>query len=325
MNSKTSSGPQPVSEPQPAAYGGPGWSARTASLRDEIGSLWHSCGISNEWNQLKSVLLHSPGKEIAAVADINAAQFLARPDLEELQTQHQALAGAYTKAGIEVHFVNPPWQPPPNQMYVADLMLMTPEGAIIGRAGSTVRAGEEVHIARRIADLGIPILASIRGGGTFEGADAAWLDSKTVLLGVGVRTNPAGADQVTNLLAALSVQVIRTNLPVGAMHLMGCLRFADRDLAIIRPEQLPEDARSLLVTMGYQVHTMPSEREIRSGQALNFVTLGPRRILVPSGTPKSHAFFNDLGLEFTEVEVSELIKCAGGIGCLTGVLERSSE
>ena len=37
-------------------------------------------------------------------------------------------------------------------------------------------------VARRLADLGIPILRTIRGSGTFEGADAAWLDPHTLLL-----------------------------------------------------------------------------------------------------------------------------------------------
>ena len=32
-----------------SAYGRDRWSARTTSLRDEIGGLWTACGIDNEW------------------------------------------------------------------------------------------------------------------------------------------------------------------------------------------------------------------------------------------------------------------------------------
>ncbi len=324
MPSKTLPEPLNAPESRPAAYGGPGWSPRRASLQDEIGSIWQSCGLFDEWSPLKSVLLHRPGNEVAEIGDINAAQFLAHPALDRLQAQHQGLAEAYRSAGTAVHFVAPNTQPPPNLLYVADLMLMTPEGAVIGRPASTVRAGEERHVARRIADLGIPILATIRGAGTFEGADAAWLNPHTVLLGVGVRTNQAGADQLTSLLADLGVQVFRTTLPQGAMHLMGCLRIADHDLAIIRPGQLSAEAQDALLSFGYEVYPMQSEPEIRSRQALNFVALGPRKILAPTGTPESHAFYKDLGIEIVTVEISEIIKCAGGIGCLTGVLERES-
>jgi hypothetical protein len=52
-----------------SAYGGDGWSARTASLRDEIGGLWIACGIDNEWASLRAVLLHRPGDEVAASAN----------------------------------------------------------------------------------------------------------------------------------------------------------------------------------------------------------------------------------------------------------------
>ena len=48
-------------------------------------------------------------------------------------------------------------------MFVADLMFMTPEGAILGRPASTVRAGEERLVARRLAELGVPILRVVRG------------------------------------------------------------------------------------------------------------------------------------------------------------------
>ncbi|MGH7358034.1 MAG: dimethylarginine dimethylaminohydrolase family protein, partial [Candidatus Rokuibacteriota bacterium] len=59
-----------------AAYGGEGWSPRTAPLRDEIGALWGRCGQQDEWGRLRTVLLHRPGAELA-VPDPDAAQQLA--------------------------------------------------------------------------------------------------------------------------------------------------------------------------------------------------------------------------------------------------------
>ena len=123
-------------------------------------------------------------------------------------------------------------------MFCADLFFLTPEGAILGRPASTVRAGEERWVARRLADLGVPIVRSVRGQGTFEGADAMWLDARTVLVGRGLRTNAEGVRQVTATLAEMGVQAIAVDLPWGAMHLMGTLRIADRDLAIAWPGRL---------------------------------------------------------------------------------------
>jgi N-dimethylarginine dimethylaminohydrolase len=307
-----------------AAYGGPGWSPRTTSLGQELGRIWGSCGVATEWSPLKSVLLHRPGAELANITDPNAVQMLAPLDFDRAQQQHDAIARAYQKAGVAVHYVEPPGTPPPNQMFVADLMFMTPEGAIVGRPASTVRAGEERFLARRLADLGVPILCTIRGQGTFEGADAAWLDPRTVLLATGLRTNLEGAAQVSGLLHAMGIEVIQVGLPYGAMHLMGTLRFADRDLAIAWPGRVPYGAVEALRQRGYNIMLLPDDKAAMLAAAFNFVTLGPRRILMPAGNPTTEAFYRSGGISCTTVEVDELVKAAGAIGCMTGILEREA-
>ncbi len=244
------------------------------------------------------------------------------PDPGLMQREHDALAQAYRTAGVEVRYVEPPVVPPPNQLFAADLLAMTPEGAILGRPASEVRAGEERWVARALAEMGIPILRSVSGAGAFEGADLMWLGPRRALLAQGLRTNEEGAAQVEGVLKELGVEVHRTHLPHGTMHLMGQLRIPDRGLAVAWPGRLPEDARDLLTQLGYTVCDIPDEDEARDGFALNFVTLAPRRILLPAGDPVTLAYFQDLGIECVTVDVGELTKAAGGIGCLTGILER---
>ncbi len=305
-----------------AAYGGEGWSPRSTTLRQEIGAVWNSCGVDSEWSPLKAVLLHRPGAELEALADPDAVQMLAPVDAARAGQQHEALVQAYTDAGVTVHYVEPDVTPPPNQMFCADLMFMAPEGAIVGRPASTVRAGEERFVARRLAELGIPILRTIRGTGTFEGADAAWLDPHTVLLSTGLRTNEEGAGQVRGLLEEMGVEVITVGLPYGSMHLMGQLRFAAGNLALAWPGRVPYAAVEALRSRGYQVLFIPDEEEAIRGFALNFVTLGPRRVLMAAGNPLTESFYEEAGIACQTVEVDELLKAAGGIGCLTAILER---
>ncbi|CAN5377496.1 dimethylarginine dimethylaminohydrolase [soil metagenome] len=305
-----------------AAYGGPGWSPRTHSAREEMGTVWGRFGVGTEWSPLRAVLLHRPGAELAGASDANAALMLATPELKVAQEQHDSIAAAYSAAGVEVFYLEPSATPPPNQMFVADLMFMTPDGAIVGRPASTVRAGEERWVARRLADLGVPILRTVGGRGTFEGADAAWIDEKTVLLGRGLRTNAEGAAQVAATLHEIGVKVLQTDLPVGTMHLMGQLRFLDRDLAAVWPRRFAYSAIEALCGHGYTVLLFPDEAEAVRGQANNFVTLGPRRILMAAGNPRTQAFYEEAGVTCTTIVVDELLKAAGGIGCLTGVLER---
>ncbi len=307
-----------------AAYGGDNWSPRVLPHEAEIGTVWAGYGASSEWTRLKAVLMHRPGDEIAASAEPEKAQMLAPLDLKRAQAQHDGIAAAYRSAGVEVHYVEPRDAAPPNQMFCADLMFMTPGGVVLARPASTVRAGEERRVAARLAALGVPILMTFQGTATFEGADAMWLDARTVIAGRGLRTNDAGIRQLTQCLAEQGVTVIAADMPYGTMHLMGMLRIADKDLAIAWPRRTPHSAVIALRERGYRVAFLPDQEEAQANRALNFVTLAPRRILMVGGNPTTQRFYEELGIQVTVAPADELAKAAGAIGCLTGVLARAA-
>jgi N-dimethylarginine dimethylaminohydrolase len=121
----------------------------------------------------------------------------------------------------------------------------------------------------------------------------------------------------------MDVETIIVDLPPGTMHLMGQLRFADRDLAIGWENRLSDATFRALEAHGYHLALLPDEAEAVRGMALNFVTLGPRHILMPAGNPITQAFYEGLGITCQSVQIDELIKAAGGIGCLTGILHRN--
>ncbi|HBX70687.1 MAG TPA: hypothetical protein DEH25_15230 [Chloroflexi bacterium] len=77
-----------------------------------------------------------------------------------------------------------------------------------------------------------------------------------------------------------------------------------------------------LQARGFEVLLIPDETEATQGGALNFVTLGPRKILMAAGNPQTQAFLQSQGIQSQTVEIRELLKAAGGIGCLTGIVER---
>ena len=138
----------------------------------------------------------------------------------------------------------------------------------------------------------------------------------------------AMAAQLRALLQEMGITVVTVDLPPGSMHLMGLLRFADRDLAIAWPGRTPDAAVAALRERGYRVAFIPDEAEalaeVQAGRALNFVTLAPRRILMVDGNPAVLAFFEAQGIECLCVPADELAKAAGAIGCLTGVLWRDT-
>ena len=307
---------------QLAAYGGPGWKQRERSLAEEMGQVWGRGGQNSEYARLRHVVLHRPGDELGDTSDPNELQMLAEIDMALAQAQHDAIAATYEAAGVKVSRLDPAGTPTPNQMFMADLLFTTPEGVILARPASTVRAGEERQAARRLAELGIPVVRSIHGHGTFEGADAMWIRPDHLIVGRGLRTNDEGARQIAETVAYMGAKTTVVDLPYGSMHLMGMLRIVDEDLAIGYPLRVVHRAVEALKGEGYQVAFTPATEEAASHAGFNFVTIGPREILMAAHNPQSQAFYESLGITCHPVDVSELRKAAGAMGCLTGILER---
>ncbi|EPJ42990.1 MAG: amidinotransferase [Osedax symbiont Rs1] len=308
-----------------AAYGGTGWVGRDCTHSQELGTLWKSYRVDSEWRTLKAVLVHCPGNELQASIDNPEEALMLEPlNISLAAEQHRGMCEAYHSQGIEIHHVNPKANAQPNQMFCADQMVMTPQGAILGRPAGLIRAGEEVAVARRLADIGVPILKTLTGTATFEGADLLWLDNKTAMVGRGHRTNQAAIDQITNVLREIDCDTIAVDLPYGTMHFMGMLRIADKDLAICWPRRTPLATVLALKDRGYNVVCPPCEDDAESYRAMNFVTLGPRKILAVAGLPKFEPFFDSLGIESIKVQTDEISKAAGNVGCLTAVLGRET-
>ncbi len=306
-----------------AAYGGENWVARTASHAQELGSLWSGYRVTNEYAPLEAVLMHRPGHELAAsLEDTEKALMLESIDIPLAQKQHDGISDTYRQEGITVHLVDPEMQVQANQMFCADLCAMTPQGAILARPAGGVRAGEERPVARRLADLGIPILRTVTGNAIFEGADLMWLDKRTAMIGRGHRTNQAAITQIATTLAEIDCEVIPVDLPFGTMHFMGMMRIADYNLAFCWPRRTPVATVNALRDRGYQVAFPPLTDDPQSYRVMNFVTLGSRKILLAAGLEKFQAYFEGFGIDVLTTDVSELAKAAGNIGCLSSILSR---
>ncbi len=130
----------------------------------------------------------------------------------------------------------------PNAIYCRDLMFMTPEGAILGRPGMAMRRGEERYVAQALAKLGVPIVKTINGDGMFEGANAMWVDRKTVVLSTSSRTNRSGYDQVEAELRRMGVtEIIHMQIPYSNIHIDGIMNMASNEHIMVFAPQTPYD------------------------------------------------------------------------------------
>lgn len=305
-----------------AAYGGEKWSPRTNDMRADMRLNWGDWGSGSEVGKLRAVLLRRPGAELDDIEDFDAVQMRADLNPDLARAQHDAMADAYEANGVGVYYVENSRNDKPNQMFIRDLMLMTPEGAIITRPASTVRAGEERFVAEALGRNGVPILMSVHGSGTFEGADCLWVNDDLCFLAEGLRTNTEGANQVERMLREIGVrEVVRVQLPWGAMHLDGVLAIADTDVAIAWPHRTPFPVIKTLQERGFRIVEVVEE-EAHGLMPMNFVALEPGKLLMPKGGVRSAERYSAAGLDVIEIDISELMKAGGGVHCMTGFLKR---
>jgi len=306
-----------------AAYGGDAWEPRLNTHQQELGTLWRECGIDSEWSRLRCVLLHKPGNELeVSEADSDSKLLLGTVDLAKAREEHDQLAETYRTEGVDIIHALPVDSPFPNQMFCADTFVMTPEGAILARPASRVRAGEEALVARGLADAGVPILRTLTGDAVFEGADLMWLDPRTAMIGRGHRTNQAAIEQIERTLNEINCELIAVDLPFGTMHFMGMLRIAAKDLAICWRQRTPHTTVNALRERGFKVEFLPDDDQLSLYRAMNFVTLESGRVLMVAGLDGARHWLESLGIECLTSPTDELYKAAGNIGCLTGVVAR---
>jgi N-dimethylarginine dimethylaminohydrolase len=312
-------------EPKHASLRGPGWRDRNGTHTEDVrsGKGWARCGVESEVDALQAVLLAWPGKALAECDRPEDFLFRESVHVGTMQAQAQAVADAFRRHGVTVHFDVPGAAHLPNYVFMRDLFFMTPEGALLARMASEQRTGEERHAAAALATLGIPILASPRGGMLFEGADALWLGTRDVIVGVGNRTNVAGCAWLAGILGEFGVRVHRIRAPAAAQHLLGCVNFVDDRLAVVLTGVAPPELVLLLEEHGVSRIDLSLDDESRDGRAMNFVTLSRKTVLMPARCPHARAIFESHGVRCSEVEISEFLKADGGLGCLTGVLWRN--
>ncbi len=308
---------------QHATHGGPGWRPRQSTHREDVetGSIWRSCGSCSEVNNLLEVTLAWPGDFAGTERTPDDCLMFEWPDLQVLQKQTEGIAKFYEQAGVTVHWAPAPHNLP-NFLFQRDLFFMTPEGAVLARPGSEQRAAEARAAASVLAELGVPILATPRGSAIFEGADALWLNATTVLIGMGLRTNQGGADLVAHVLGEMGVTSIPVTLPPGVQHLLGIVNLVDHDLAAIRADKVSDELQNILHSMHIEFISCAPGEEISERLGMNFVTIAPRRLVMPAGCPLLKKELNAAGVVVHELEISEYRKAAGGLGCITGILRR---
>jgi len=249
------------------------------------------------------------------------------PDFAQAQAQHDVLRHELQNAGAEVLELPASADVSLDAVYTHDASLASDFGLIIMRPGKTNRAAEGRKHGEYASSIGIPIIAEIEPPGTTEAGDIVWLDSMTLLIGHGYRTNAAGIAQMRDTLTPKGVEVLSAPLPYGpgpsaCLHLMSLISLLDEQTALVDLPWLAVETVELLKGRGLTLIEVDySERDTL---ACNVLALGEKRLLAIEENGRTNERLKRAGFDVRTFPGSELcINGSGGPTCLTRPLLRT--
>jgi dimethylargininase len=222
-------------------------------------------------------------------------------DLRLAEQQWEAYVEALRSVGWEIHEV-PPLESAPDCVFIEDTVVVYRDLAVITRPGDDRRKPEVAAVEPAVRELGYRV-ERIVAPGTLDGGDVLKIGD-TVYVGLGGRTNQAGIDQLTALIAPLGGRVVR--VPVNkVLHLKSAVTALPDgtvigwDAAVDNPSIFPTYL------------SMPEE------SGAHVVVLDDRRVLMAADAPRSAEMLRARGYEVLCVDISEYEKLEGCVTCLS--------
>ena len=203
-------------------------------------------------SRLRKVLMCRPDFLVsAAPINVISEQYTKPLDHDKMMQEYGAVVKAYQDNGVEVVQVTS-GKKMPNAVFARDFGGDVKEGYILGRFKKPIRFEERRHYEDIMAGLGIPKIAEVTEG-YFEGGDFAFIDEKTLAIGVIDRTNLTGVDEIRKQLEPYGYKVYAVKANPDYLHLDMCFNLVAPKLAIAYEAGLPEDFVTLVKEKGIKI------------------------------------------------------------------------
>jgi N-dimethylarginine dimethylaminohydrolase len=283
-------------------------------------------GAQGMTGRLLRVLVNRPGERFGAAHETEGAFYAEPIDLPRAQAQHDELVTLLEDAGAQVERLG--HEAGPDSIYTYDPALVCDGGAILLRSGKPIRQAEAPAMGEWFEQNGVPVLARLEAPELADGGDLLWLDSHTLVIGRGFRTNDAGACAIKKAVEPYVDAVHVVDLPIDhgeefCLHTLSLISMLDRDLAVVSLPLMPVHLYKLLRERGVQlVEIDPGEWD---SLAPNVLALGPRDLVMLAGNPRTAAKLRAAGCRVQEIAGSDVaVKGSGGPTCLTLPLQREN-
>jgi N-dimethylarginine dimethylaminohydrolase len=278
----------------------------------------------NAYGTIRRIYVRPPHAD--AFASWQAYGWHADPDVEAAAAEHEAFVDALRSQVDYVVLGTTPVPGDPDAVYAFDPTLVTDAGVIPLRPGKEGRRTEPAIVAEELASAGCSILPPLTSPATAEGGDMFFLDERTLLVGLGYRTNIEAIEQLRPRLAEQGVEVLAFDLPhhhgpAECLHLMSFISMLDADLAVVYLPMMPVRLVQLLAARGVALVEVPDNEFLSMGP--NVLSLGPRRAIAVEGNPVTLERMQAAGVDVTTYAGAHIsLNGDGGPTCLTRPLVR---
>lgn len=288
-------------------------------------------GGHTEVGTIKRLLLKNP-KDAWISQDAIRTQwknlnYVSEPDFAKAEAEYQDFVELLSDTVSEIEFLPASGSGGLDSVYVRDASIITDMGLILCNMGKPARKGEPADVHSYISSRDIPVLGQIEGEGTLEGGDLVWLDSSTLVVGCGYRTNDEGIKQLWEFTADFLEELVVVPLPHwdgpdDVLHLMSMLSPVDHDILAVYSRLLSVPFRDWLLEREFTLVEIPDEEY--DSMACNILAVEPGKVIMLEGNPITRKLLEDQGVEVKTYAGEEISKKgAGGPTCLTRPLLRS--
>ena len=305
---------------------------------DQQVAVWgRQWGCDNDVGRIRLCLMHRPGEEMNIVDPAKRIEEIGSfgdreqgwyfqseviPDWDEFREQHDRLVQLLRAEAVEVVFLDSVEADGIKSVYTRDSAIAIRGGALVTRLARSIRRGEEAHVSKTLANLGMPILRTLHGSALMEGGSFAWLNSRLAVIARSICVNDEGCEQVEQVLNAQGVELLRIDMTGYDIHIDGALTMIDVDLAIVDPDLLPYSFLRKLGELGIDTIEI-DERD--DPWIINCLAVAPGRVIMPRGmSAVTEARLQRHDVEVIEIDYDKLQLNGGGIHCSTCPLVRDS-
>jgi dimethylargininase len=223
-------------------------------------------------------------------------------DVDLATQQHRAYQECLTDLGARVVSL-PAAVDCPDGVFVEDPALVLDEVAIVTRMGAEARRAESDSLAEAVAQF--REVKRLSDPATLEGGDVMRI-GKTLYVGWSRRTNRAGIEQLSELVAPFGYRIVAVDVS-GCLHLKSACCYLGGDRILANREWFDHTALS-----GFNILDVPPAEP----RAANVLRVGDT-VLIPAVFKWTAEMLGVNGYQPRLVDTTELMKAEAGVTCMS--------